>query len=97
MITFNVRADNGNWYSGHRPGDGGPWDDDQHRALVLSIEQARELVRSWHGCWMSIEIATSPTPITDERFRQELFCARGGWWHHYPPCDGPCPDCEGRK
>lgn len=104
MITFCVQAHNGNYYRGHEPknGFGNCWADSGSDALVFTIEQARELVAAWRG-YLNIVIAVSSVPpLTDEQFKHELFCARGGTWYGYkrpcdPPCDGPCADCEGRK
>lgn len=85
MITFNLQASNGNYYFGHEPGNGGsPWTGDQWKALVLTLDQARQLVREWRGCGMSIVISVESEPITDQQFLQECFCARGdGDWHDY--------------
>lgn len=102
MITFCVQALNGNFYRGHRPanGHGNCWADEAD-ALVFTIEQARKLVEAWPGN-LRIVISADSVPMTDEQFRHELFCARGGGWFDYkrpcnPPCDGPCPNCERRK
>lgn len=85
MLTFNIQADNGNYYFGHEPGNGGSiWTGDQWKALVLTIEQARELLRRWTGVGLRIMIAVEPDPINDAQFQQELFCARGdGNWYDY--------------
>lgn len=102
MITFNAQAHNGNFYRGHEPanGYGNCWGDEEV-ALVFTIEQARRLYQAWPGR-LKIVIAVKAVPMTDAEFEHELFCARGGTWYGYlhpcdPPCDGPCPDCEGRK
>ena len=103
MITFNVQADNGNYYRGHEPvnGYGNCWGDEEV-ALVFTIEQARELVEAWPG-HLNIVISVKSVPMTDETFGRELFCIGGGSWYDYvfvrscdPPCDGPCRNCEGR-
>ena len=101
-ITFNVQAHNGNYYIGHEPanGKGNCWGD-QKDALVFTIEQARELIKVW-ARYLTIVIAVESVPIIDEYFQTELYCIRGGSWYaykrpHEPICDGPCPDCEGRK
>lgn len=99
MITFNLQvAHNGNWFAGYKPGCDGPWDRDQNGALVLTIEQARELVTALRGCGLRIEIAVSMAePITGDHFRRELFCAGGGSWYDYKPGGEPitiCPRCS---
>ncbi len=103
MITFNLQVEhNGNWFCGFEPSEDrlGPWAGEQCEALVLTIEQAREIALNWSGCSLRFEIAYTGTPITDERFQQELFCVRDGEWHDYrkpcePICDGPCKNCGG--
>ena len=83
MITFNVQAHNGNYYRGHAPsnGYGNCWGYEQD-ALVFTIEQARELVAAWKG-YLKIVISTKSEPMTDEEFKHELFCAKGGHWYDY--------------
>lgn len=84
MLTFNLEAvRTGNFYSGHEPCNRSSncWSDREH-ALVLSLEQARELWKSWPGT--SIEIAVTDKPVMSPYdFGHELFCVRGGNWFHY--------------
>lgn len=84
MITFNVQAHNGNYYVGHEPSNryGNCWGDDEKDALVFTIEQARKLVAAWRG-FLKIAIAVSSEPMSDEVFKRELFCAKGGSWYDY--------------
>ena len=46
MITFNIRADNGNYYRGHKPDNehGNCWASERCYALTLTLEQSRKLV-----------------------------------------------------
>lgn len=83
MITFNVRANNGNYYRGHEPSNSGNCWSDEERALVMTIQQARKLVRVWPS-YLNIVISVKAEPITDEQFERELFCASGGSWYLWP-------------
>jgi len=85
MITFNIQADNGNYYRGHKPSNkcGNCWSDEED-ALVLTIEQAREIANAWCG-FMKIIISCKSNPISNEEFQRELFCAKGGRWYDYKP------------
>lgn len=80
MITFNLRAHNGNYYRGHEPSNhsGNCWSDLEH-ALTFSIGQAREIANAWKG-HMNIVISLSSEPMTDKAFEREVFCAKGGNW-----------------
>lgn len=81
MITFNLQAGiSGNYYRGHEPSSNCWGDEDV--ALVLTIEQAREIVKAWPGR-LSIVIAVSVTPMSPYSFDHEMFCIRGGNWYHY--------------
>lgn len=83
MITFNLKAHNNNYYRGHEPSNrGNCWDDEEH-ALTFSIEHARQIASAWPG-HIGIVISVKDTPITDEAFERELFCAAGGEWHIWP-------------
>ena len=83
MITFIVQAHNGNYYCGHEPSNshGNCWSDEEE-ALVFTIEQARELVAAWRG-YLKIVISVKSEPITNEVFRREIFCAKGGHWYAF--------------
>ena len=84
MITFNMVARNGNFYRGHEPCNvhGNCWGDEDS-ALVFTIDQARELIGG--GIWGGLRIVVSvkSEPMSDWKFRKELFCAQGGNWHDY--------------
>lgn len=84
MITFNLQANNGNYYIGHEPSNhsGNCWGDESH-ALVLTIDQARALACAWPG-YMKIVVAMKSEPLTSEQFLRELFCASGGKWYLWP-------------
>lgn len=83
MITFNIRAHNGNYYRGHAPSNsyGNCWGDEKD-AVVFTIEQARELVAAWRG-YLGIVISVKSEAISDEIFQHEIFCAKGGSWYDY--------------
>jgi len=83
MITFNIQARNKNYLMSQKPHSGNCWTGEVEDALVLTIEQARALVESWHG-YLNIVIAVSAEPITDAQFKRELFCVQGGKWFDYP-------------
>ena len=84
MITFNIQAHNGNYYRGHKPANkhGNCWSGEQEDALVFTIEQARELVKAWQG-YLEIVISVAAEPISDDQFKHELFCSKGGRWYDY--------------
>ena len=87
MITFNIRAANGNYYRGHEPANSHSncWcscSDSTKHALVFTIEQARDLVKAWSG-YLNIVISASAIPMAGEEFQHELFCAKGGSWYEY--------------
>ncbi len=86
MITFNIRACNGNYYRGHKPSNkyGNCWGDEVD-ATVFTIEQARELVAVWPGYLGIVISVNSDEPITDDVFRRELFCSKGGSWYDELP------------
>ncbi len=82
MITFNLRAHNGNYYCGHEPSnDHGVWGDQDH-ALVLSIEQARAMAKAWRG-HLNIIIAIESEAMAETDFHREVFCAGGGNWYDW--------------
>ena len=84
MWTFNLEASRtGNFYSGHEPGNHSSncWSD-RENALVLSLEQARELWTHWKGTKIVIEVTDKPS-MSPYDFDHELFCVRGGNWYHY--------------
>ena len=86
MITFNIQANNSNYLCSHGPSNNhvSCWTGEECKALVFTIEQARELVNTWPG-FLKIVIAVYATPISDEDFKHELFCAKGGSWYAYIP------------
>lgn len=92
MITFNVQSHNGNFYRGHEPSNshGNCWCGEEERddALVFTIEQVRELVEAWSH-YLNIVISVSAEPISDELFKRELFCAKGGCWYDYKKVKEP--------
>lgn len=83
MITFNIRAHNGNFYRGHEPSNSHDncWGD-EYDALVFTIEQARQLVEAWRR-YLEIVISVKAESIPDKQFKRELFCAKGGSWYDY--------------
>ena len=83
MLTFNLVANNGNYYRGHEPSNkhGSCWTNDRAEALTLSLVQAREIAREVYD--LRIEIALVDTAISDELFRKEMFCLMGGSWNGY--------------
>jgi len=85
MLTFNIRARNGNYYRGHKPSNkyGAYWGD-KVDALTLSIEQARQFIEA--AKWLKncdIVITLESEPISDERCQRELFCLKGGRWFDF--------------
>ena len=85
MITFNIRASNGNYYRGHRPSNkySNCWGD-REAALTLTILQARRLVEalSWlKGC--DIVIAIRSGTIHNDECQREIFCLEGGSWYEF--------------
>ncbi len=84
MITFNLQANNKNYYRGHEPSNnsGNCWTGDECRALSFSIEQARTMAKAWRG-HLNIIISLNAEAISDSEFQREVFCAGGGNWHDW--------------
>ncbi len=85
MLTFYIQASNGNYYIGHGVGGQNCWGD-YKEALVMSIEQIRELMT---GTWLEhggrhIEVHLSSVPISDEQFKRELYALKYGGYYHHP-------------
>jgi hypothetical protein len=85
MTTFNLQDSVGNYYFGYEPGNRDMvWTDDVWKALILTIDQARELMKLWPGRGFQIVISVESDAIDDAQFQQELFCAKGeGRWCDY--------------
>jgi hypothetical protein len=83
MITFNIKAHNGNYLVTHAPSGSNCWGD-VDKALVLTIEQAREIMDdNKFTSYMHIEISHKSEPLSKEDFGRELFCIKGGGWFDY--------------
>ncbi len=83
MITFNIQANNGNFYRGHKPSNdhSNCWTEEQEEALTFTIEQARELAKALG--FLKIVIALSAESISESEFKREMFCSMGGSWYAY--------------
>lgn len=87
MLTFNIRARNGNYFRGHESSNkySNCWGD-REVALTLSIEQARQLIAA--AKWLldcDIVIAMKSEPISNEEIQREVFCLKGGYRDNFKP------------
>ena len=87
MITFNLQADNGNYYRGHKPDNchGNCWVSERRHALTLTLEQSRRMVDHKSNCCSQVDIiiATESEPISDEECDREMFYLDGGCYYNY--------------
>ena len=87
MLTFNLRAANGNYYRGHKPDNyhGNCWASERHHALTLNLEQSRRMVGHKSNCCSQVDIiiATENEPISDEECDREMFCLDGGYYYNW--------------
>jgi hypothetical protein len=82
LTTYNIQFRNGNYFFGHEPGNGdSAVTGDQWKALVLTIEQARAIVKARRGG--TIVISVEEEPISDDQFKRELHCIAGGSWYDW--------------
>ncbi len=89
MLTYNIQAQNGNFYRGHKPSNhfGNCWASvhDRDHALVFTIAQARDIItcKSVVCRDANIVISIKYNPISDDECNREIFCLSGGYYYDW--------------